>query len=87
MKLISISALWCPACLIMRPRIEKVLNNFKDVELVYYDYDMDEEIVETYQIGTTLPVFILLDGNHEITRIVGEKSEAEILTVLKEYIK
>lgn len=87
MKVISISAIWCPACLIMRPRIDKVLKNFPNIEQVVYDYDMDEEIIEAYQVGTTLPVFILLDEEKEITRIIGEKSEDEILTILRECIK
>ena len=87
MKVISISAIWCPACLIMRPRIDKVLKNFPNIEQVVYDYDIDEEIIEAYQVGTTLPVFILLDEEKEITRIIGEKSEDEILTILRECIK
>lgn len=83
MKLISISAMWCPACLIMRPKMEKVLKEFPLIEKVEYDYDMDEENIVSYEVGTTLPVFILMDNDREIIRIIGEKKEEELRTILK----
>lgn len=87
MKLISINALWCPACLIMRPRIQHVMQNFPDVELVEYDYDMDEDLIACYHAGEILPVFILMDQEKELARIIGEKKEEEILTILKGCMK
>lgn len=87
MKLISISAMWCPACLIMRPRIQKVMENFPDIAITEYDYDMDEDIVSTFHVGTTLPVFILMDHDQEIARIIGEKKEEEILSIVKGCVK
>lgn len=83
MKLISISAMWCPACLIMRPRIDHILENFPSIEKIEYDYDMDEDIVAIYEVGTILPVFILTNNDREIVRIIGEKKETEILEILK----
>ena len=47
MKLIKISAMWCPACLIMRNTLKNI--NF-DIEQVEYYYDMDEKIVNKYMI-------------------------------------
>lgn len=83
MKLISISAMWCPACLIMRPRVDKVLKEFPNIKKEEYDYDMDEDIVVSYEVGTTLPVFILMDNDQELVRIIGEKKEEEIMEILK----
>ena len=84
MKLIKISAMWCPACLIMRP----ILNNLDiDIEQVEYDYDLDEDVVNQYNVGEILPVFILVDNDKEIARLVGEHSKDEVLDFLKGWIK
>lgn len=86
MKLVCITALWCPACLIMRPRVEKLKDVFPFIEQIQYDYDFDEEEVNKYQVGKTLPVFILLNNDKEIVRIVGEKAQEELENIIKENI-
>lgn len=87
MKLLRISAIWCPACLIMRPRVDNVLEEFPTIESIEYDYDINEDIVSKYQIGDILPVFILLDNDTEITRIIGEKSIEQLKEVLRGCLK
>ena len=44
---------------------------------------MDEEEVEKYNVGEVLPVFIFFDGDKEILRVTGEKSEKEFLELIK----
>lgn len=84
MKLIKISAMWCPACLIMR----NVMNNLDfDIEQVEYDYDLDEKIIDKYNVGEILPVFILVDNENEIGRLVGEKTKEEVLEFLRSNVK
>ena len=82
MKLIKFSALWCPSCLIMNGRINKIINKY-NLECVEYDYDVDTDKVDTYKVGDILPVFILLDNDQEVTRLVGEKSVEEIENKLR----
>lgn len=83
MKLIKITAMWCPACLIMR----NVINNLDiDIEQVEYDYDLDEEEISKYNVGEILPVLILED-NKEIARLVGEKSKEEVLDFIRSNVK
>ena len=60
---------------------------FPNFEYIDYDYDLDEEIIEQYNIGTTLPVLVILDNDKEINRIVGEKTVEQISEVLKGYLK
>ena len=84
-KIVIISAVWCPACLIMHSRYEEIKKMFPKFEYIDYDFDLDEEIVEKYNVGTTLPVLIVLDNNQEINRIVGEKTIDQIKQVLGEY--
>ena len=84
MKLIKISAMWCPACLIMRP----ILNNIDfDIEQVEYDYDLDEEEVSKYNVGEILPVFILVDNDKEVARLIGEHTKEEVLDFLRINVK
>ena len=83
MKIIKVSALWCPSCLIMNDIIDEVVNE-KSMELIKYDYDYDAEIVNRYNVGNILPVLILInDKNEEIKRIVGEHSKKEIIEFME----
>ena len=74
MKLIKVGAVWCPACLIMASKINKIVEKY-NLELINYDYDIDKEQIKKYNVGTILPELILLDdNNNEINRLVGEQS-------------
>jgi len=83
MKIIKITALWCSACLITNPRFNEVIKDYNDIEVIEYDYDFDSEIVSNYNIGHTIPVFIALNGDIELGRLVGEKSKNEIKEFLE----
>ena len=63
MKIIRISAVWCPACLITRPIMNEIESIFPDIEHIEYDYDLDEDEVVKYNVGDKLPVFILFWSN------------------------
>lgn len=81
MKVILISAMWCPACIIVKQNLAKVMQEYPMWQLEEYDYDFDEEIVEQYQVGDLLPVIILCKGNQEIKRIAKEVSYKELKEV------
>lgn len=83
MKVIKITALWCSGCLIMNKVWNKVLDNV-NIETVNLDYDMDEEEVSKYNPGNVLPVFIFMNDNKEVKRVVGEKSFEEMLAIINE---
>ena len=83
MKLIKIGAVWCPSCLVMASRINKIVDKYK-LELVNYDYDIDNDIVNKYNVGNILPILILVDDNEkEIGRLTGEQS----IKKLEEFIE
>ena len=73
MKIIKISALWCPACLITNKAIDKIK------EEQNLDYDFDEDEVKKYNVGTTLPVLIFMNQDKELFRLIGEKNYEEIM--------
>ncbi len=76
-KIIVISAVWCPSCLLLKKHLKKITSEYHvDYELL--DYDFDEE-VEKYNVGDKLPVIICGEK-----RLIGEKSYDEICSFLKE---
>lgn len=82
MEVIKINAIWCSGCLVMNKVWKQVLEE-KDIKTVELDYDMDEDEVKKYNPGDILPVFIFLNNNQEVLRIVGEKSKKEILEEIR----
>ena len=84
MKIIKISAMWCPSCLIMNDIVNDVVEA-NNIELIKYDFDMDADIVSKYNVGNILPVIIKIDDDeNEISRIIGEHSKKEIEEFIKE---
>lgn len=83
MKIVIISAIWCPSCLVMRSRYIEIQSQFPDIDFKFYDVDLDEES-STYNAGDILPALILIDkDNKELLRSVGEQ-KTEVLTKLIE---
>lgn len=82
-KLIVISAVWCPSCLILKKHLKKIIKEYPDIEIETLDYDLDEESVEKYSVGKVLPVIISKNDDNEIDRLIGEKNYNEIIDFLK----
>ncbi len=82
MKIIKISAIWCPACIITNNAFNKLKNEYS-FELEELDYDMDD--IEEYNVGDVLPVLIFIKDNKEVDRLIGEKNYKEIEEVIKKY--
>lgn len=76
MRVIKIGATWCSACLIMNKVWNNILKIY-NIETLSLDYDIDYDEVQKYSPGDILPVFIFLDDEVEIKRIVGEINEKE----------
>ncbi len=76
-KLLVVSAVWCPSCLILNKHLKK-LNEDIEIEITKLDYDLDEDIVEEYNVVEKLPVVILLDNDKEVSRLIGEKGNKDL---------
>ena len=83
MKIIKIGAMWCPACIIMNKFWNKVKEEFKNIEFIDYDLDIDEEQVKSYNVGNILPVIIAMNNDIEQSRLIGEKNEKEVLEFIR----
>ena len=82
MKIIKIGAIWCPGCLVMKKVWKNILNDYPDLDICEYDYDMDNSEIVKYNPGKVLPVIIFLKDGVEVERLIGEQKE----NVLREYI-
>ena len=85
MKLVKISAMWCMSCIVMNNLLDDVLSKYKvlfDIENL--DYDVDFTLVSKYNVSSVLPVYILMDSSGEIDRLVGEVSESQLISFLKD---
>ena len=82
-KLVVISAVWCPSCLVMSKYIKRIDEEFTDLEVIKLDYDFNDE-VKQYNVDKKLPVLILLDNDIEINRLIGEKDYKEIKEFIEE---
>ena len=80
MKIIKINAMWCPGCIISKSIWNEIESTYPNHEYISLDYDLDEDVVEKYNVGDILPVVIIEDNNKEIKRIIGEKTKKEIMT-------
>ena len=82
MKIVRVSAIWCGGCLVMNKVWKEVTNEFPDIEVVKYDYDMDAEIVKELKVGDILPVTIFYKDGQEVTRLIGEKNKQTIIDTI-----
>ena len=85
MKLFKISAMWCMSCIVINNLLDNVLSKYKvlfDIESL--DYDVDFTLVSKYNVSSVLPVYILMDSSGEIDRLVGEVSESQLISFLKD---
>ena len=78
MEVIRISAVWCSSCLVMKSRFNEVASEL-NIKVIDYDYDIDTDMVEKYNVTDVLPVYIKGDK-----RLVGEHTKEEIRKFLSD---
>jgi len=84
-KIILITALWCPSCLIMRPRYQTLVSSRDDLIMEEFDYDENPQLIKEKKIGSTLPVAIIYDEQGiEISRFIGEISLKKLAEKLEQ---
>lgn len=83
MKIVIISALWCPSCLKMGKIYKQLQEEFNEIEFISYDLDFDEEEVQKYNPGDILPILIVTENEKEIKRVVGEYQKEELINEIR----
>lgn len=86
MKVLKFGAVWCPGCIIMKPRWKEIEEENLWLNTEYYDYDENEELTKKWNVTSILPVFIFLDNNNkEVLRLNGEQSKKNLLKLINKY--
>lgn len=85
MKVIKFTAVWCSACLIMNKRWKEIEKEY-NIDSISYDVDFDEDEIKKYDIGDRLPVFLIVDDDKQIKKLVGEHSIEELKDFIKELV-
>ena len=80
--LVDFSTQWCVPCKKMKPVIEEIKNEKKDIKVVFIDADINKELVKKYKIRG-VPVFIVFKNGKENFRHVGLISKNEIINKIK----
>jgi len=85
MKVLKFGAIWCPGCLVMKPRWKEIEEENPWLETQYYDFDQDKEAVNMYSIDNVLPVFVFLDKeNKEFLRLKGEIKKDKLIEIINQ---
>ncbi|MDD5291237.1 MAG: thioredoxin family protein [Patescibacteria group bacterium] len=85
MRVLKFGAVWCPGCLIMKPRWEEIEKENPWLLAQYYDFDQDKEVVKKYNITKELPIFVFLDKNDkEFLRLEGEIEKDKLVGIINE---
>ena len=80
--LVDFSTQWCVPCKKMKPVIEEIKKENKDVKIVFIDADANKELVRKFKVRG-VPVFIVFkDGNEEF-RHVGMIDKKELINKIK----
>lgn len=86
MKVLKFGAIWCPGCLVMKPRWREIETEYPQLQTEYFDFDQDKEAIKKYNISEALPVFIFLDqAGEEILRLTGEVEKTKLVGIIKKY--
>lgn len=87
MKLKVASALWCPACLIVHSRINKLSKKYPELAIEFVDIDMQPEQAKEFDPVDVLPVFLLVNQEGTIIkRLTGELSKKQLVKEFFEYV-
>jgi thiol-disulfide isomerase/thioredoxin len=85
MKVLKFGAVWCPGCLVMKPRWKEIEEEHPWLQTEYFEYDESTEAAKRYGVDSNLPVFIFLDkDDKELLRLQGEIEKNELLRIITE---
>jgi len=87
MKVIKIGAVWCPGCLVMKPKWKKIESENPWLQTEYYDVDEDTDKIAAHNIDIErMPTFIFMDKeDKELERVTGEVEEKKLLELINKY--
>ena len=87
MKVVKITSLGCPSCIVMT-KVCKEFQDKYDFVLEEYTYDHNVDFIEShFDINHRIPTFIFYQDNEEVGRLVGERKLEEFVKIYEEFNK
>lgn len=84
MKVIILSAIWCPACLIVKSTIRKIQKDYPMFQPLFIDIDEEETLASKYEPLKILPVFIIEDEEGNVIKRMSGELKKDVIE--KEFI-
>lgn len=78
MELIKITRYGCMSCIAMEEKFDKLKDLLNKYELKEINTDENLSKALTYNIGEKLPIYIIMDNNKEVKRLIGEHNIDEV---------
>ena len=79
--LADFNAQWCGPCKMLKPIIDDIANERKDIKVVSIDIDEEDELAEKYEVFSIPCVVVFKDGE-EVKRSVGFRPKQDILNLI-----
>ncbi|MCL4366912.1 thioredoxin [Patescibacteria group bacterium] len=80
-KFIDFWAEWCGPCQMMKPTIEELEKELKNVEFVKINVDEDQTTAQKYNV-MSIPTYVVEKDGKEIGRKIGYSSKADLLNLI-----
>jgi thioredoxin 1 len=68
---------WCGPCGKLSPIVEKISDEYENVEFFKLDIDADMDIAMNYKI-VSIPTLLIFKGGEKVGQLVGYMEEAEL---------
>ena len=79
--LAEFNAQWCGPCKMLKPIIDSIAEERKDVKVVSIDIDEEDELAEKYEVFS-IPCVVVFKNGEEVNRSVGFKQQQDILNLI-----
>ena len=74
---------WCGPCKMLRPVLDEIASERKDINIVSVNIDNDEELAEKYNV-MSIPCVVLFNNGEEERRSIGFKPKDSIESFIGE---
>ncbi len=82
-RLLDFYADWCQPCKTMEPIVEALEKEFPEVEVKRINIEEEENIARGYGISS-IPAFVIEQGDEELARLIGVQSKEALSKVLRD---
>ena len=76
------TAEWCGPCKKTRPIVEELNKDSSLTNIRIIDVDSEMELAKNFEIKS-VPTFIVIEDNEEISRVVGAQTKQSLLELMK----